>query len=109
MVPCSNVNRRLGYAGLIARSGHPLPSAAEVSIMKSRELVETALRVLNDWSHGHHTDLTDFAVLRQHALPEELGLPSDELACRIVFREAIQDARTDRKRPLRIVRNRKIA
>ena len=80
--------------------------------MGSEKVVETALGVLKAWTCGDPPASNEVELLRQHALPDERDLPADELACRIVFREcgrAIQDSQAERKRPLSIVRRRKIA
>jgi hypothetical protein len=69
--------------------------------MDSRQLVETALRVLKAWTYGDRPASTDMDVLLGHALAGEGELPIDELACRIVARECgrvIQDSETERKR-----------
>jgi hypothetical protein len=79
--------------------------------MDSRELVETALRFLKAWTYGDRALPTDIEVLRGHAFAEEVDLPIDELACRIVARECgrvIQESQMDRKPiPANAVQNRK--
>jgi len=56
--------------------------------MESRELVEVALRVLKAWTSGEHlSSSADIEILRRHALPDEVDLAPDDLACYIVNRE----------------------
>jgi hypothetical protein len=77
-----------------------LPLLCEVSTVGSKELVETALRVLTAWTYKDLPDFSDLEILRRSCLPEEAEVPIDELACRIVARECksvIQDSQTERR------------
>ena len=55
--------------------------------MLSSELLETALRVLTDWTEGVPPAPAYVEMLRRNACPQEAALEIDELACRIVARE----------------------
>jgi len=56
--------------------------------MGRRDLIETALRVLQACSSGSRPQHNDAAILREHARPtHEAALPLDELACVIINRE----------------------
>ena len=68
--------------------------------MDSRQLTDAALRVLTGWTYGDKCDDNDIRFLRQHARPDEIALPLDELACRIVARQCtrvIRESKADRK------------
>lgn len=72
----------------------------EVSTVGSKELVETALRVLTAWTYKDLPAFSDLEILRRSCLPEEAEVPIDELACRVIGRECkkvIQDSQTERK------------
>jgi hypothetical protein len=69
--------------------------------MKRQELVEVALSVLKAWTSGERLPAGGVDVLRQHALPHEVDLSVDELACQIVRRECsrvIAESRQERTR-----------
>ena len=51
--------------------------------MNSRELVETALRVLVAWNDGRRPAPADLDVLKE-AFPSSAHLADDELACQII-------------------------
>ena len=51
--------------------------------MNSRELVETALRVLVAWNDGRRPASADLDVLKQ-AFPSSAHLADDELACQVI-------------------------
>ena len=51
--------------------------------MSSKELVETALRVLVAWTQGHDVASADVEILRR-AFPSSAHLPEDELACQVI-------------------------
>jgi hypothetical protein len=51
--------------------------------MNSKELVETALRVLVAWSDGRQSALADMNILKV-AFPSSAHLPDDELACQVI-------------------------
>src|SRR6476469_3295940 len=82
---------------------HPCRPAAvnsEEGLMEARDIALTALHVLSGWSHGHSLESDDVKMLRTHALPDEVELPTDELACRIVgrtCRQVIQESKGDRR------------
>ena len=68
--------------------------------MEPRELVEAALRVLKAWTSGEDLPATDVEILHQHARPNEVDLPIDDLACQIVNRECrrvIDESEQERK------------
>ena len=68
--------------------------------MESRDLAIAALRVLSAWTHGNRAESDDLKALRTHALSDEVDLPPDELACRIIGRECmkvIQESQFGRK------------
>jgi len=68
--------------------------------MEPREICETALRVLKAWISGDRLPSADVEILLQHALPCEIDLPLDDLACLIVNRECLRviaESRQDRK------------
>lgn len=51
--------------------------------MDSKELLETALRVLVAWNHRREPAPADLEVLRR-ALPECANIPADDLACLVI-------------------------
>ena len=55
--------------------------------MDSRDIVETALRVLKCWTAGQKPTEVDVLFLRKHALPGEADLELDDVACSVVARE----------------------
>jgi hypothetical protein len=64
--------------------------------MSSKELVETALRVLAAWIDGRRPAPADLSTLR-NAFPSSAHLPDDDLACQVIhdlhsraFRETTQ-------------------
>jgi PAS domain S-box-containing protein len=58
----------------------------------------TALRVLTDISESKRPQLADLEVLRQHALPTELGFDPDELATLVLQRELAKRKQENRSR-----------
>jgi hypothetical protein len=49
----------------------------------AKDLIETALRVLDSWSDHHEPESADTAIL-QEAFPVWADLPEDELACLVI-------------------------
>ena len=65
--------------------------------MNTREMVDTALRVLVAWTGGREPTSADLDILKR-AFPSSAHLPDDELACQVIhdlngtaFREPSQD------------------
>jgi hypothetical protein len=56
--------------------------------MENREVALVALRVLSAWIHGDQSESDNVKALRVHALPTEIDLPIDDLACSILRRTA---------------------
>jgi hypothetical protein len=55
--------------------------------MSSRELIDTALRVLAAIDHGRQPDEADLQILKSHAGPDETALSMDQFAGEIIKRE----------------------
>ena len=55
--------------------------------MSSKNLMETALRVLSHKVNGGRPSAADVRLIKAHALPEEAGLDTDRIACQVVARE----------------------
>lgn len=65
--------------------------------MNSTELANIALRVLRASIYGDNLNIADLEILRENALPDEAGLPMDDLACRMVSRLCNEVMRQARK------------
>ena len=68
--------------------------------MPSEDLCEIALRVLNAWTYRDLPAFDDMETLRHCCLPDEAGVPIDELARRVITRECravIQNSQIKRK------------
>ncbi len=66
--------------------------------MGSQDIAITALRVLNALTQGITPNSDDLKILRVHAAPDDVNLPLDALACRIIARECsrvIQESKLD--------------
>jgi hypothetical protein len=55
--------------------------------MSTKNLMETALRVLSHKVNGAQPAPEDVKVIKENALPEESGLDTDRIACQVVARE----------------------
>jgi hypothetical protein len=53
-------------------------------------LMQTALTVLIACTERRDPQPADVELLRKHALPYEIDLPIDELACEIIRRELVK-------------------
>jgi hypothetical protein len=67
--------------------------------MASRELVQTALRVLSAWISGSRPNSSDVEILREHAHPGKFDLPVDDLACLIIRRESERELHNSHQEP----------
>jgi len=75
--------------------------------MTPHELNQAALRVLSAWASGRKPAPEDSAAVRSQALPSEIHLPIDDLACLVVKRPRQQiEAESERNR---LARERKTA
>jgi hypothetical protein len=55
--------------------------------MSRKDLMETALRVLAHKVGGSKPPAEDVRTLKKNALPEEVELDTDRIACQVVARE----------------------
>ena len=60
-----------------------MANVENAGVLRSRELVETALRVLVAWNDRRKVASADIAVLTK-AFPDWPDLREDELACRVI-------------------------
>jgi len=69
--------------------------------MTTKELVETALRVLVAWNSGDELDPREVELLKA-GFPSSAHLPLDELACQVIHdfsRTVFREEESDRKPP----------
>ena len=66
--------------------------------MSTKNLMETALRVLSHKVSGARPRPEDVKVIKENALPEESALDTDRIACQVVAREIQKRRRTKTKK-----------